>query len=1184
MGAVLERGISVGALSILGILATATLLSLGWFTLGVVILPAIAILLLFGKGRELTLRSTYVDITILLMTVVLLLTSWLLPHTIIGSLAGLLFPYLIFYGLFLDLEQGMTERIFYSVSAGGVLSSILFLISAAVGTSEWITWVFTILGLLSMAIGLFKLRTRREGEIKIERNFLLIFLLLTAFYSLELYLVFPDILRMISNDLLYHQSYARVLVEYPTRYKEWSYLGFHSSLAFSLLFSRADTFSLMSSASVLNFLSFLLIALSFSKMEHRRESLIIWGIFTGFGWLAALKYGVGPKSLELISKYSYKSLIWSQPIFFWGLPLTFGIALLSALIYVDVFVDGRKKVPLTMFLLLYAFFVHVAEALVFVAYLLACALLDDERFHSALGATLASAVLTLLFLAPGVYVGVGTSASIYTLLISAAALALSKFRGPLSQLISGLMNPLSTWKSYIVVAIASLYVSGLVTWLMHLGEVDIDEIYYLGQVPWFFYPVLLGVTGLLALVAVKERYRIEYALLVMVSLLIGRAITYYKLSGGKISYWEYRFPLYMALGLAILAAPILGRLVKASKRSLSASLLLGLVLFSGFASTAMSVNMWSQVTSSGAGTLMKEDFEFAVSTPFFRKNALTALTLTSYSLAVASLLSPPRNNKMLAPWISYWPEVPLYTLSKMSSDKVAVITTIGDIGFLERDNSSFNYLRLFMGPVRKYPSITVVNVSSPPVLEASAIVVLPSDVYLRRRALVAYELIRSKLPTHTIYLSDDPKVRPGLFIGPTQPIVNVREEIPRSPYDLRWFYIWGNFTEGKEGLEVSGNRGVAVTSFELDNGTYQVRACGQMLGYIGLIYDFVNFDNYRFFQVYLDKGFGIYRIVTGGEVKSSRPFKVPVRIGDECVNITLRLENGNMTATVNGKAYPLPPAEKMGVLGLETGNFSGTITGTVDGVHSLRWSPPPNSKLVSVLGPAELDLTEWVDKGLRNLSSTKASFSPPELHLGYPGGEMPEVKAVLTGFNATGSIEVVGRPIWYEVNGTRVYLNESRITLTAKEMSFRNGEGFYMDLDLKGASIKDIGLKAERMTIRFRLPVSIEARGNVTLIRYHQFQSYVRRTKTIHTTRANFTVVMADNAQLLSHLDVPKEDISPTKLLYKAFDETKYLPEAFMVAVITFIALYYLERRYGWEPTRIKAKRKGRSRRKPRGS
>jgi hypothetical protein len=53
----------------------------------------------------------------------------------------------------------------------------------------------------------------------------------------------------------------------------------------------------------------------------------------------------------------------------------------------------------------------------------------------------------------------------------------------------------------------------------------------------------------------------------------------------------------------------------------------------------------------------------------------------------------------------------------------------------------------------------------------------------------------------------------------------------------------------------------------------------------------------------------------------------------------------------------------------------------------------------------------------------------------------------------------------------------------------------------------------------------------------------------------------ADRAILLSKLDAPKEEISTRKLLYKTFDESRYLAESLASFLALSIAFYYLMRK-----------------------
>ena len=1167
--------------STLIILAVSSLLSLligtGLLSIPLTLLPPLAFLsVAYDKIVRISERW--------ILALLLLVPAACYPLTFLSGLTASAAAFILVLSLAGGLSLWILRPSWLPLS--GLIVSLVALSSFLVpfdGTNLYRISLTIVLAISLISGALLLKRVAPSSKIELPVDYLLEIGLIASFFAIELLAVYPGMVRMTTNDLLYHQNYAFRLINYPSSYGEWSYLGYHSLLAGVYALSSSTPLYLMLSAPILNFAALAVVALSFSWLEERKEALFLWSFLTGFGWLALLKFGTDPGGVQQASLAAYRSIVWSQPILFWALPLTLALGMLALLIYVDAserLPGGWARSALVFVILTFTFLLHVVEALVFAAYLVLAAILLGGRRYQSVGALLSGALLTTLYLIPGVYRGTGPAVAPYLLLASIAALALNELRSrSLVSVVERLMSWLRSHDRVISYLSISILVGGLLTWLIHLGEVDVESIYFLGQVPWFFYPVLLGVTSLLAAAQLRSSFRREYALLVLVSLLMGRFVTYYKLMGHPVSYWEYRFPFYAALGLAVLAAPLFRKLVNRSSREWSAVLLVGLIFLSGYGTTVASVRAWSDVNTYNLGTMTHTDFRFAANSTFFRTHRVPLLTLTSYSNAVSALLTPPSTMKQLVPWLSNGPEVPLNLLNhllKGGNGTLAVLFTSSDLGFLEKNNASFSYLRKFMGPLLDYPSLTVVNLSSPPKLNSSLAVVFPSDSYLRRRALVAYELIRARLPPHTTYLSDDPSAPAGLYIGPRSAEVSVDEELPTSPYDLRWLYIWGNFSEG---LKVSGKRNVAALSYELDEGSYELRACGMMTGYVGLYYDFHDFSNYRLFQVYLDQGIAMNRIISEGKVTSGAPVRVPIRAPDRCVNITLRLEGGNLTASVNGKSLSLPPLKRMGVLGLETGDFSGELSGRVRGNHTLKWSPPPGSQILDVVdGP----LADLVDLGLSNITEARrvARTRLPDLGLRpleAVESTSPSPVAAATDLNATGSVLIRGRPVWVEWNGTRVYVNASQVEVEVRAGSLRSrrGEGFYADFDLWEARSVSLPLPLNaskgRVTVRFRLPVELRMRGNVTLFRYHRLTSSILRAPNVEANSVNATVVMADNSLLFSSIQVPESQVRMSQ--YRTFDETKFLPEALAAIAITLASLLYLDRKLWWEPRRSRVRR-----------
>ncbi len=1146
-------------------------LQLGLLNALIFAVPVIASWFLFADPKKSLNLPIYQILAIISLALGLASISGILCNAS-GVLLTMLMILLSGLGLAPLEDDGVARSLALSSIYGGLITSIAMFSIVLSGFRDLVV-IIPIFTVASSLLALYRCKTARQ-TISID-GYSLLLLVLLLLYLAEFFAVIPNFFKFTSNDLIDHQAYARMLATSPQYYRKWSYVGYHSLLAVTYLLTGVNAGDLMYSTVMLNFLTALLVYVAFSKLERRKEALLIWGMLTGFGWLAILFHGTDVKGLQAASISSYKSLVWSQPVFFWGLPLTLGIGLLALLLYLDMdeSMKGREKIFYVALTTTLAFLVHVAEAIVFVAYLMAKLLFLGGRKESAVGSAAAGAFLTALYLFPPIYSGVGPNTSILLLLGSLMALVLAELRERyLHTTISRLFRFLRSKDREITAFLLAVYLSGLAVWLLHLGEVDVKAIYDLGQVPWFFYPVLLGVTGLLAILSLRYRFPKEFAILALTSILMGRVITYYKLFIAPINYWEYRFPFYAGLGLAVLASIYLRRVVEKARRERVYALLLAVIMLSGYASTAFSIQNWNYMNVYRMSVINDVDFEFATNLTYFdREPGIPALILTAYTYYVSKFAAPRERIKVLPIWLSSGPEVVLYSLSMLSpSDRVAALTTLADISYLEKANASlYSYVRKFMGPIWDTPSLTILNVSSPPIPNAKLAIVLPADTYLRRRALVAYELLRPELPIHTTYLSDDPQAPAGIYIGPSSSRVTVNETLPEDPYDLRWLYIWGNFSKG---LKVIGGRDIAITTYELDEGSCNLTICGIKSGYVGIIYGFKNLKNYGIVQYYLDKGFLVPRTVTEGNVTTERPIKIPMK-RERCLHLSLQLLNGTVYASVDGRNVEVGKAEKLGVLGFETGNFTGTIQGSVMGTHSLPWNPPVGSTIVSVSGGGELDLTELVDLGLRNLTKAKESFNGLNLTLGPSiDGKKPR-KAVYTAtdMEASGRVEIEGRPIWFISNGEKKYVNATHVMrLEADKLAFRRGEGFYIDLDLSG--IKGLG-NVKDAVVRFRTPIRIRVSGNLTLREAHPFVRYVAKTQIIRTDEANASIMMADGSILFDELSYRKaETVSPK---YKAFDETKYLLESITLVVITSAAIYLLDRRLGGYTTR-KARRRRR--------
>ncbi|MDK2373367.1 MAG: hypothetical protein QI197_08340, partial [Candidatus Korarchaeota archaeon] len=887
-------------------------------------------------------------------------------------------------------------------------------------------------------------------------------------------------------------------------------------------------------------------SLSDRSLKWNKEILASWGLFTGLGWIAALKYGLTFEGLTRASEASYNSLVWSHPMFFWGLPFTMGLGLLASMVHVDRRANGPRKVIQIAILSTFAFLLHVVEALLFAICSSLTSLLGRRR-ETPVGILTSGILLSLLYSALGGYGSLIPRTSILLILIPMLTLVAVSLLGrwglPRVKIeLSG--KTLSE-------LLMAIWAAGLVVWILHMDDLNLSSIYQLGQVPWFLYPILLGVLAPLAILSLREGVDSHFLIFVVVSILMGRAITLYKLQGGQVLYWEHRFIFYTALGLAVLSSPLLRRISRDKKLG---GLLLAAIVMAGYSSTVLSVQEWHQMNVRSLGTLNDVDFQFALDNPINGRSR--ALVLTSYTSSLAYLLLPRSYARSPDPWMPEGPETTLLSLySLFKGGEVSAISTLADLAYLGSRNSSLSYLMMFMGPIVRFPSITTLEVSDPPVPTSKLAIVLPSDTYMMRRALAAYELIREELPIHTTYRSDDPGAPAGLYVGPSSSTVYLNETLPTSLHDLRWLFVIGNFSEGTDGLSSGGGRNLAVTAYELDEGRYDLRACGSG-GYVGLIYGYKGTGDYRILQVY-SEGYAIHRVVSNGEVRSSQPVRLARR--GRCLNISLTLDNG-LKAVVNGQIINLPRVDKLGLLGLETGDFKGNLSGRVVGIHRLDWDPPKGSQVLRVdSGP----MADWVNIALEDMRKAKERF--PGLNLTLKGdGKPPKIVASAFHLSASGSILIRGRPVEV-ISGD---LEVKQDVVRAKRAVLRRGEGFYAVFELEGVE----GAKG-RVEIRFRLPIEMEINGKVDLNGYHRFGSIVSDLSDVSFKEANLEIVAADKVILLSKIEVP---IKSTTSAVRGFNELKYLPESAAVALISFVIIRYLDSKYfdRYAPTRRPKRRR----------
>ncbi len=1084
-------------------------------------LAALALTLILALSRrecECKVPSRVVHGLLLLVSpAILLALPWAVEIPDLRSLLGILFLLTSLYGLTFTIRPRSPT---VSLSLSFILSSLLLTIMYGSGFPEPVPSLEA-LSLISSAVGFIFLRMRGDvkGESLEVSSYSLLLIPSSLLLLSELTLVFRFLPYFITYDPILHQYWARMLADNFHAYSDWYYVGYHSILAFTYEMGGSSPLELVRTSWSLNLIALLLVHKSFSKLKGREISFVTWTAFSGLSWIAWIKYGADMTALEEVEGVTYRSLTWGFPQFLWGFPLTLSIGILSLLIYLH---EGLEHPEFPIYVtLLFLFLLHVVEAVLFSIYVLFRAIGGKRVPVSVVLVPLTVIILHFVW---------GTSMGL--ILPSLAMLAFGLLA--LLALGTGFRIQFSgVWPS-IRPILASLYLSGILIWIYRMDSLNIHRIQGLGQFPWILYPVLLGVPGFLVLLS-DLRERRAFLVLALSSIVMGKLITIYKLWVGSIPYWEYRFVLYAFLGVSAAAGYQIARM-KVRRR------VLAVILLTSILSTSLSAARWAQIADTAGNVLNPLDVRFMSDS-----NVSEPLLLFSYnSVWVAAYGPPVRWIRSIPPWVARGPELVMASLDPF--EEVDVLATIYDEALLWGMNASRSYMG---GYWKEVPSISHIRTSciDP---NSSIAVILPSDTYLRERALDAYRLIGEALPPHTTYLRDDPFAPRGIYLGSPTSLIEVNETLPVDPKDVRWIYVRGPFLRG---LRVVGDEGVAVTRFELEEGEFTLEACPEKNnGSVAVIFEYEGPRRYREAGIDLIRG-TVFGTEDDGPVPRSRCYRIVLRVGPEGASLV-----------VNGREFPVDG--KGGVVGLHTVGFFGNLTGWVRGTHRVE-GPRRGDVVLSVVPGGDVDLSALLDSYYRKgqvdselLIETRSEVQRV-VNSWRPGRcGLPTDVGTARGIKASGSVLIEGRAVWVErkgdVEGERRYLARERSTLNARAARMRGGLGFYVIVEVKGAELNGTPLP-DGSLVMFRTPFLLRANGSVQIRDYHRLGRFSTDISSPELKSIQVKVLMGDVAYVFT----PSLSVSLPRSVYNELGD---LLLALPVAAILLIGRALLRRRLaGWE-------------------
>lgn len=590
------------------------------------------------------------------------MNSALVPDLLLiaGSLALIFFEY---YGIEESIVQLVVAMILTAFLSGHALLNIfglnkhfskleLLVFSYVVGFSFSAILLYgglpfastvrnTVMCIVFLFLGVFSAFKHVASPSKASRKSLtrsvdlLPILLAVVFYTISWVSMYPQFAVLSGTDISRHFSGSIVLSRTPDLHIETAYLLHHSYQSAFISLSNGSLVPVQTMLVFLNVmlpLAFYVMAKEYLEKVDRRLpvlSTVFWTFFSGFAWTYVAKLKMTTPSLTELqylitaADATYRGTIYLAQPFLWFIPFSVSLMLLFVSLYFLRRIDLPKTTYMSLFSLLIAvsYLTHVTEATFFALFLSIYTAfsrnkelrMDDALISTIVGFVSAALVLCVVSFSSFRFFQSPSNLLSLALPVVACSAALLVRRFGVNRVIPNLsITRAPILRSLLVVSLLSAYIVAFPAWALpgaRFGMWQVDEI---GIVPWFMYPVILGVSGILAILSLfcltEQRKKFAplsiFVALFFLSPAFGRAISIVNANFFVSGYWERRFLPFVFLAACMLAPiPLLEILRRLRSNSMvkkgAAMMLVSLVVFCGMQSSFYVVEYHSICTGLG---------------------------------------------------------------------------------------------------------------------------------------------------------------------------------------------------------------------------------------------------------------------------------------------------------------------------------------------------------------------------------------------------------------------------------------------------------------------------------------------------------------------------------------------------------------------------------------------------------
>jgi hypothetical protein len=693
------------------------------------------------------------------------------------------------------------EIVVLSFLASFILSgfcTLIFLWADEATRSIIIPSVFILLGITSFVRHL-KTRNIATKINSLSKNIdILPIMLSIVFYAISFYYIYPNFTLLHDTDISRYYSDSVILSRTPDLYSGFNYLLFDAfSSTLYILSGMPDVPSFLTIQIILSFIlpiSVYVLAKRFLVDVDRRIpaiSILFYTIFSNFSFIlfAKLKilnsHAAELTLLQLVGDKAYNGTIYFLQPFLWLAPnsVAFMMFICAFLLLKVQNITKSIFVPLYTTLILSMYLCHVADPIIFVGILGGYSLvskskslrLDDALLSSFIAFVLASVLqvcFSIFWTSP--FVPRINLTTMLPVILPMLLVSISMFwRRTMLYRLNLSMKFVSSKKFYyaLSVILVSVYLFGFLTWFV-VDDFKVSLVRDIYSVPWFIYPLSLGIVGLLALIAIQHfRYVLpnsSVALLfgsIVISVLIGRMISFVNSNLLYTGYFESRILWTTFLFLSLLAPLTLIKLMDqiSVKRKffgiIGISLIISIIVVSGFSSTVLILENWVQFNKSH--TLTQKEYQATDNLKNILQHDPNAFTLglsKSSSYAVTFAASPYQFPNPEVIVYSKRPEIPLFVLSAHDIPHAYIYTNSSDFDKEESQKGWFFQHLLPMLPIvflNDYVTIYNETHVTYPRSNSDAHMLVPTSPSAASSLFYAYDIISLHDHNYTVMFDKD---------------------------------------------------------------------------------------------------------------------------------------------------------------------------------------------------------------------------------------------------------------------------------------------------------------------------------------------------------------------------------------------------------------------------------------------